>query len=758
MINRIRLMRNIGKFDSVDAGATLPLGRTTLIYSENGRGKTTIASILRSLSTGDPIPIAERTRLGAQNPPHVVIETDGQPHYVFQDNGWSRSMPEITIFDDQFVDQNVYSGLAVQPHHRQNLHEVILGTQTIALSRELKELVDRIEGHNQELRNRDRAIPAVSKGPFTIDQFCTLPPDTFIDQHIQEAEHSLAASQEQEAIRTTHHLDRLVLPGFDLDEIDHILNLGLSELDASVLAQMQGHFSTLGQEGEAWVAKGMGIVNRIEGPCPFCAQDLQGSRLINHYRTYFSGAYDTLKRNVTQLVAIINETHSEGAWALFERTVRIAIERRQFWFRFASMPELSIDTASIVRDWRASATAIINQLKAKQIAPLEAMRITDQTRRLTALYEEHRQLISTINLQLNDANHEIALVKERAAAGNAQLIANDLLRLKAIRSRHEPTIAALCEGFVREREAKTRSERQRDDLRQRLEEHRVSAFPAYQEAINLYLRRFNAGFRLENVTYSNTRGGPTCTYNVLINQTAVPIGDDDNREGRPSFRNTLSAGDRNTLALSFFFASLDQDPDLSRKVVVIDDPISSLDEQRALTTVQEIRRLTERAAQVFILSHNKRFLLHLWETIADRIAIEVVRDGIGSTVRSWDALGDSVTEHDMRYSRFQEFLTSNTGDLREVGKLIRLHLESFLRVACPEFKAGAMLGPFIGLCRQRLGGSSQILSQGRIDELEAIKEYANLFHHDTNHGRQPFQVTDGELRGFVVRTMTFCRP
>jgi len=38
---------------------------------------------------------------------------------------------------------------------------------------------------------------------------------------------------------------------------------------------------------------------------------------------------------------------------------------------------------------------------------------------------------------------------------------------------------------------------------------------------------------------------------------------------------------------------------------LIDDPISNLDEHRALTTVQEIRRLAERAAQVIVLSHNK---------------------------------------------------------------------------------------------------------------------------------------------------------
>ena len=113
----------------------------------------------------------------------------------------------------------------------------------------------------------------------------------------------------------------------------------------------------------------------------------------------------------------------------------------------------------------------------------------------------------------------------------------------------------------------------------------------------------------------------------------------------------MSAGDRKALALAFFFASLDQDPDLGNKVVVIDDPISSLDDHRSLTTVQEVRRLTDRAGQVFLLSHDKPFLCRVWDG-ADRtmrIALEIARDGAGSTLREWRVDEDSLTEHDRRH-------------------------------------------------------------------------------------------------------------
>jgi len=57
VITRLQLLRNVGMFDNVSAPATLDLKRLTLVYAENGRGKTTLAAILRSLGTGEALPV-----------------------------------------------------------------------------------------------------------------------------------------------------------------------------------------------------------------------------------------------------------------------------------------------------------------------------------------------------------------------------------------------------------------------------------------------------------------------------------------------------------------------------------------------------------------------------------------------------------------------------------------------------------------------------------------------------------------------------
>jgi wobble nucleotide-excising tRNase len=765
VINRLQLFRNVGQFDSVASAADLPLRHTNLIYAENGRGKTTLAAIMRSLATGDPLPIAERRRLAAEHPPHIVLDcTGGPPPALFQNNAWNRSLPNIVVFDDVFIDENVYSGLSVDPEHRQHLHDLILGTEGVTLNRRLQELAARIDEHNRALRVNGDAIPAAIRGSLSVDDFCSLQSRDDIDAAIQVAERTLSAAQEQDTIRTAGLFEPVMLPAFDTESVAALLACDLPALDAAAVEQVNAHIRRLGEGGEAWVADGMSYIpspERAGGSpqCPFCAQDLGGSPLISHYRAYFSEGYSGLKQAVTDTLANIHHLHGGEAMAAFERAIRVWGERRQFWSRFCDVPGAALDTAEIARAWRAAREAVINTLQIKQASPLEPTTLSDQAFAAINAYDSYRRQIADLSAVLQRTNTEIRLVKEQAAVGNRQALLADVVRLKAIRNRYRPDIALQCATYLDEKAAKAVTEEQRNQARAALDRHRQRVFPAYQDTINIYLQRFNAGFRLAGVTSTNTRTGSSCTYNVLINNQSVPVG--ANRQpGTPSFRNVLSAGDRNTLALAFFFASLDQDPALAEKIVVIDDPITSLDEHRSLTTVQEIRRLAERTAQIFVLSHNKPLLCRIWEGINSdqRVALEVIRDGVGSTIRSWDVNQDCITENDRRHALLRDYLATNTPDRRQVAVAIRPVIEAFFRVACPEhFPPGTLLGPFRNLCEQRAGTSKEILSRDDIRQFRDLVEYANRFHHDTNPAWEAEIITDGELTYFVQATLNFAK-
>jgi wobble nucleotide-excising tRNase len=229
-------------------------------------------------------------------------------------------------------------------------------------------------------------------------------------------------------------------------------------------------------------------------------------------------------------------------------------------------------------------------------------------------YDAHRKTVAVISQALVACNIQIALIKEKAAAANIVTLNADLAKLKAIRSRHSPGVTPLCLAYLDEKKAKKATELLRDNARKALDQYRSNIFGQYERAINNYLQKFNAGFRLASIASQNHRGGSSCTYNVLINNEPVPLTADKG----PAFKNTLSAGDRNTLALAFFFASLDQDLSLDQKIVVIDDPMTSLDEHRTLATIHEVQELTKRVKQVVVLSHSKPFLCQLWEG-ADKV-------------------------------------------------------------------------------------------------------------------------------------------
>lgn len=759
MIIRFKLLRNIGQFDSVSPSQQISLSPFSLIYGENGRGKTTIAAILRSLSKNDPSLIQDRQRIGSQHPPHVVIEhSNGQS--IFQNGSWNQPLTSMAIFDDAFVSANVCSGMEVQSAHRQGLHELILGSQGVQLNDTLMGLVRRTEEHNAALRELADAIPATARGSYKVDAFCSLNADEDIDTKIQSAERRLAAARSADAIRQRPGFLSISLPDFDIEAIDSVLSRCLGTLEAEAGDGVRAHLSKLGRGGETWISEGMPRIDPLAGDeeaeiCPFCAQDLGGSQLIEHYRAYFSQAYEDLKAAILEAGISVRDAHSGEIRSAFERNIRVSVQAHEFWRDFADLPDLNIDTAAIARQWNTAREAVLGQLRAKASAPLEEMALTVEARKQILHFRAMIEAVAKLSGQLVAANSKLDIVKEQAQADNLAALNEDLSKLRAQKARFEPEVELHCKAYLAEKSAKSVTEESRKDARTALDQYRDQVFQTYEANINDYLRRFAASFRIGEVQSVNTRSGSSASYSVVINQQNVNVSAD----AGPSFKNTLSAGDRNTLALAFFFASLEQDNDLANKVLVIDDPMTSLDEHRTLRTRDEILAISKRVKQVIVLSHSKSFLCHLWEQ-ANRngsTAFRVNRGKSGSELAVWDVRHDSVSEHDKRHELARSYLAAaDPAKERDVAAALRHMLEAFMRVACPEyFPPGKLLGPFISQCDQMLNTGNEILKAIDITELKALLRYANKFHHDTNPAWQTESINDTELVDFTERTLLF---
>ena len=436
--------------------------------------------------------------------------------------------------------------MEVETAHRQNLHELIIGAQGVALNTTLQGHVDRIEQHNRDLRAKGDAIPADARGGLSVDAFCALEDRDNIDDAIQDAERNLAAVREADAVREKAHFDAISLPTFDLPAIENILSRGLPDLEAEAAAQVQAHLAQIGDGGEAWVGDGM---KRIEAAssrqdyevCPFCDQNLNGSPLITHYQAYFSAAYQDLRQSIADEIQELNTAHSAEIQAAFERAIRVAGQTQQFWAKFTDVPEVVLDTAAIALAWKNAFEAVSKALLAKQASPLEKLQPDAELREKVAAYNALCDQVVALSQALVVTRPQIDLVKERAAVADVAALKSDLSNLKAIKARHSPAIVPLCDDYMQEKESKAATEELRDAARAALDQYRDQVFPAYEAAINTYLQRFNAGFRLESVNSINTRTGSSCNYSVLIDEVSVPLS--AGAEGEPSFRNTLSAGE-----------------------------------------------------------------------------------------------------------------------------------------------------------------------------------------------------------------------
>ena len=766
MINRFKLLQNIGRFNSDASGASHELSKLTLIYADNAQGKTTLTAILRSLASGDPHPITERHRLGSQHPPKAVLARQDEPSdVIFQNGTWNHTFENLKVFDDHFVDENVYSGLEVAPSHRQNLHELILGDRGVALNRALQALVSRVTDHNTAIAARSSAIPGHERYGLSVEAFCALTEVPDLDEKIANAERDLKATQDQGLVLAAPILVSMELPDFDLEVIRETLGKDLADLDKSAEAQVLAHIQTLGEGGESWVADGVQrAAQRGDNVCPFCGQNMQDIDLIAHYRAYFSQEYARLKEGVSRLINDIERNHGGGKQLEFERAVSTLMQSRQFWSSYCDVPTFEIDSPAIVDSWNAVRTAVGEQLQAKRSAPLEPQVLIQPTVDALDAYRGCRQAIEVINQTLQTTNEAIQQVKQRAQAAEVGQITTTLYKLKATKSRFREDIVPLCDAYLAEVAAKTETEAARDEARQELEEYRTNIFPQLQDGINHYLDRWNASFRIGNLTPTNIGGGSgsTCTYNVVINEVSIAVRSNTYTPGETSFRNSLSSGDRNTLALALFFSSLDRNPNLADTVVVVDDPMSSLDAHRSLATVQKVRELSRQAKQTIVLSHDKRFLCGILSGInrqEEYTTLEITSNGNESTIRNWDATQDSITEHDQRFFLLQEYAATQAGAASNVAAAIRFYLEGYFRAVCPgQFPPGKLLGQFAQECKQRLGGPEEVINPNTIEELENILEYANRFHHDTNPAWQSESINPGELRGFVKRTLSLAGP
>jgi energy-coupling factor transporter ATP-binding protein EcfA2 len=126
VLQELKYVQNVGRFEKAIPTANASFGPCTLIFGENGWGKSTLADILRSLTMNNPAIILGRKTLAGGPDQKVTFRIGAQPT-VFQDGAWSGPRPRIAIYDSVFINGNVFSGDVVSADHLKNQYGLVVG-------------------------------------------------------------------------------------------------------------------------------------------------------------------------------------------------------------------------------------------------------------------------------------------------------------------------------------------------------------------------------------------------------------------------------------------------------------------------------------------------------------------------------------------------------------------------------------------------------------------------------------------------------
>lgn len=753
MLTELRLIRNVGKYENCSG---IPcLRQLTLIYAANARGKTTLTAILRSLSENEPLYIMDRQRLGTANQPEIRI-TVSHGNHVFQNGTWETHCPNILVFDDHFIEANVYSGLAIGRDQRIGLHEVILGSQSVALVREIEQAIADITGLNSKIRRAQADIQPHTQG-LPIDEFVAIDERPNSEQEVRTQQSLLHQIQQAEPIRQQAVFDVVDLPEVSQTPLVSTLSLSLADIEQDTIAQVEQHFALLGQSGEQWVRTGL-TMPESQRTCPFCEQDIQNNTLVSAYRSYFSQEYERYVENITGQTRSLLERFESVSSALGQAAVATD-SRRTFWIQYVDDVPSPPDYAGMMNCVDALHQELQKAFQQKSHSPLAALELPESlvealTRHLTSREQFIQQQAALVT-----KNADIEKVKKATQTGSRQQVEAELRRIQAAMSRHSDEVKPLVDQLQSLQQRKNNLEAIRDSKREQLDQQRQAVFPQYEAAVNGYLRKFGADFEVVNVTPDNRGATPSVRYALKVNGTDISV---------ETFNNTLSAGDRSTLALAYFCAILEGHHNLGSQIVVFDDPFTSMDQHRAHATVQEIRSLRSRVAQLIILSHDNIFLWKIQEPLSPQVrhdslaCLEVVTDGgwTKSSLANWDITQQERTLYDSNHQKLREYGEEAVGESQTIAPLLRHVMEFFCRVAFPKhYLPGKLLGEFRSDELQRRTDGQGLFGDHDFRELCDITDYANKFHHATNpnYEHDLRNVNDTELKGYVDRVLEFTK-
>ena len=743
MISKIQSIYNIGNYLDYQASGDVALKKFNIFYAENGAGKTTLATILRSLALGEGILIDRHKRLNAISSPKVEIKLEDNSLCRYDNGKWNKTNHDIEVFDSYFVADNVYSGMEISADNRKALYKFVVGNTGIEIARK----INRLKSMSVDLqREKTKLIDEIKNLIHynDVETVVKLAPKKDIDILLSQKQQEFKISSNNEVIIKHEELPNIksfTLP-FNTRQIKSLLQKSIDCISEHYLTFISQRINTLKNNGlsnaEKWLADGLAEVNTInDDSCPFCGQSLSGAKeIIDGYNLYFSKEYN-------QLINSINLCNSQFQRFDVRNFIRVVTEFHEklmsqyhFWQIYLKDLNKVTDMPTELTLLEDDFSKVQEKISEKAQNPLSKIE-NDNLEEL----EVHLGVVFSFIEELKKYVAYIGplITKLKSTLKPLDTVRKELRALEIYKLRYESPLKEMCEYFIIVEKQILRLQKLTTQLQNEQKENSAAFLHDYGDIINNYLQNvFCTDFRIENIKDGGYRGksrDASLTYSLTFKGKPLSLDTDDNL----SFKNTLSEGDKNTIAFSLFLAKLDKysEEKLKNKIIVFDDPLTSLDLNRRNATINELVKMYQKTKQTLVLSHNLAFLLELNNRRKikgkDKKVLLIEKQIDKSIIREFKLRDELSAEFASCIEKIEKFKESGADeDMEPAINSIRLSLEAKLK-----FKYGRYLSTLDGTFGQIISELEKSSTcrfvdgekQKVIDDLNELNEMSWRAHH-----------------------------
>ena len=318
-----------------------------------------------------------------------------------------------------------------------------------------------------------------------------------------------------------------------------------------------------------WIHEGLRLhQERKIDNCLFCEQRLPSDR-ITALENHFNDAFDTFHTALDNEISLL-----QGA---VETTTNCSLhDRARFYEELVSdWDKERAAFGKAIESTKQTLKALIDALTNKKSRPFEIISLT------MSFPEVDYGSLGRMNRVIGDHNEICENLQTRVATARNLLELHyvsdsleDFNTLENLRQSAEQTLAV-------ERPKRKQFEKEIKQLEREIVQHRQPVEELNKDLHN-YLAHQELHFSVKDTGYEITRN-------------SVPVTE-------------LSEGESTAVALLYFLKTLtDHRFDINRGVVVLDDPVSSLDSNALYLAFGFIRERTKDAGQLFIFTHNFTF-------------------------------------------------------------------------------------------------------------------------------------------------------